>query len=149
MLKVALGRNQNLTDSLRSVTLDLFNPTGDVLEGLFIIDGISKDDSSSSFVVGLSDISESFLSGGVPDLKFDFRIINVDCFEFEVDSDSGYIAVFEDSIAEFGEKVGFTDSTVTDDDDFSKKIVLVFGHGMISIIKYSSIGGIKCLNYSI
>ena len=131
ILHIALGGDQDLADGLGSVALDLLDPAADVLEGLLVIDGICQNNSSGSFVVSLSYIPESFLAGRVPDLKLDLCIVNVDCFEFEVHTDSGHVAVLKDAVAELGQQVGLSDSAVTNDDDFGQKIVLVLlGHRM-------------------
>lgn len=43
-------------------------PIFDVLEGLFVSDVIDKDDTMSTFVIGIRDCLKSFLAGSIPDL---------------------------------------------------------------------------------
>jgi hypothetical protein len=38
-------------------------------------------------VVGFGDVSEALLTGSVPDLKFDFTVVEIDEFLFEIDTD--------------------------------------------------------------
>ena len=131
MIHITLGSDKYLADCLCSVALDLFDPACYILEGLLVIDGICEDDTGRSLVVSLSDVSKSLLSCCIPDLQLDFRVINVDGFEFEVHTNGGYVAVLEDTIAELSQQVGFTYPTVAYDDDLSKEIVfVVLGHDL-------------------
>ena len=125
MLQVAFGRDQDLAYTFGSIALDLLDPGGNVLEGLFVIDGVGEDDASSALVVGLGDVSEPFLTSGVPDLQLDLGFPNLDSFQFEVDADGGHIAVLEDPVTEFGQQVSFAYSTVPYDDDLGQEVMLV------------------------
>lgn len=64
----------------------LFQPVGDVIEGLLVSAVVNKNDTHGSFVIGLSNCPEAFLSSSVPDLKFDSFVIYVDLLNFEVDT---------------------------------------------------------------
>jgi len=68
MLQITLGGNQYLANVFSSIALDLLNPAGNILEGLFVVDRIGKDDASCSFVICLSDIPKSFLTCSIPNL---------------------------------------------------------------------------------
>jgi hypothetical protein len=96
----------------------LLDPAANILEALLVVDSIGQDDTSCTFVVGLGDVAEPLLPSSVPDLQFDFGLIRNDGLEFEVNSDSGDVALLEDSVTEFSEKVCFSYSAVADDDDF-------------------------------
>jgi hypothetical protein len=96
------------------------DPVFHALEGFFVCDRVGEDDSVSSFVVGLRDILESFLSRGVPDLEFDPSVFNLvgiigrlvgylDGFDLEVDSDSGHVICGELGLTVLGEDIGFSD----------------------------------------
>ena len=66
--------------------INLLEPILDVIEGLLISAVIHQDDTHSSFVVGLSYCSESFLAGCVPNLKLHLLVIYVNLLDLEVDS---------------------------------------------------------------
>lgn len=60
-------------------------------------------------------------------MELESFVVNLDCFDFEVDSDGGNIIVLEILLAESHEDVGFTDTRVTDDYEFDEVVVgLVF-----------------------
>lgn len=101
----------------------------DVAESLSVCDLIGQYDSIGSFKIGLSDVSKSLLSGGVPYLQFDAGGIDFYGFEFEVYSYGGYVAVMEDVITIFGEQIGLTDSAVSDYNYFGQKILLFLAVG--------------------
>lgn len=82
--------------------------------------GVCEDNSCGSLVVGLCDVFEPFLAGGVPDLHFHFFAIEDEGLDFEVDSDGGDVGLFEMIFAEAGDEVGFADTAVADDDDLKK-----------------------------
>jgi hypothetical protein len=63
---IALGSYQNFADVILTVAFNLLHPCTDVLERLFVIDGISKDNTRGSFEVGLSYVSESLLTSSIP-----------------------------------------------------------------------------------
>lgn len=116
--KISFSSNEYLAYGFAGIAFDLFDPAADILKGLFVIHPIGEDDATGSLVVGLRDIPKAFLSGGVPDLQSNLGIIDGDGFDLEVDADGGHVAVLEYSIAELGEEVGLTDSTVPDYDHF-------------------------------
>ena len=66
--------------------LNLLDPVSDVVEGLLIRAVVNKDNSHGALVVCLGDSSEPFLAGCVPDLQFHDLIVDIDRFDFEVDS---------------------------------------------------------------
>ena len=65
---------------------DLFDPVFDLLKGLTIVNSVCHDDSHCTSVIGLRDGFEAFLSGSIPDLEADFLAVEVNGFDFEVDS---------------------------------------------------------------
>ena len=120
--KIRFGSKKNFTDILRRIGFDLFDPICDIVIRAGISYRICKNDSCCSFIIGLSDVSESFLSGCIPDLHFDTLIINIQHFYFEVHSDGGNIVLLEDSFAEISKHIGLSNSTVSNYDDFEKHI---------------------------
>ena len=65
---------------------DLSSPVFEGVKGLAIVDGVSHDDAHSALVVGLSDGLEALLAGGIPNLHSDFFAINIDSFDFKIDT---------------------------------------------------------------
>lgn len=66
--------------------LNLPNPVPHVIEALFICAIVCKNNAHRAFVVGLSDCAEPFLACGVPYLELYILAINLDRFNFEVNS---------------------------------------------------------------
>lgn len=100
--------------------INLLHPTFNVRERSGIYDGINHEYASSALVVGLGNVLESFLASCIPDLHFEFFITHDQRFDFEVNTDGGNISVSEVILAEAGDKVGFTNPTVTNNDDFDQ-----------------------------
>ena len=57
--------------------LDLIQPRGDIIEGLFLSNIIDQDNAIGSFIVSRSDGLESLLTGGIPDVEFEFLVIDL------------------------------------------------------------------------
>ena len=96
-----------------------------IAEGLFVINGVDKEDSYGPLVVGLIDVFEAFLASSIPYLKFDFNILNGDDFDFEVNAYCGSVVGFELIIAESKEDVGFADAAITNNDDFNGEVGII------------------------
>jgi hypothetical protein len=73
----------------------------------------------------LGNILKSFLASCVPNLQFVSPIADGHSFNFEIDSDSGNIRLFEIILAKSSDQVSFPDTTVSDDDDFGHKIIFL------------------------
>ena len=86
ILHITFIPDENLGDSFGRMGLNLLHPVSDIIKGLFVSAVIDEDDAHSSFVIGLSDGSESLLASCVPNLQFNKLIINVDGFNLEIDS---------------------------------------------------------------
>lgn len=53
-----------------------------------------------TFVVGVDDGSESLLASSIPDLHFDYFLINIDWLESEIDTDGDHVVLVEVIICE-------------------------------------------------
>jgi len=135
--EVGLCAYEYFADWLAGIAFDLLDPAADVLEGLFVIDAIGQDYATGALVVGLRDVAETLLAGRVPDLQADLGVIDTDGLDLEVHSNSGYITVLEDAVAELGEQVCLADPTVTDYDHFCQEVFfwLFRCHSSINIIQ--------------
>lgn len=108
--------NDNFAHTLWLRFVDLFDPVFKVIEGLAISDRIDQDDSCCALVIGLGNGFEAFLSSSVPYLHFNFDAIDVNSFDFEVDTDSGDVRHFVLLIDVAEEDVSFSDCGVSYDD---------------------------------
>lgn len=94
------------------------------MESFSVIDWVYEYDSSSSFVISFGDSFESLLAGSIPDLHFDFDAVDIDGFDFEIDTDGGDMSYFILFIGISEKDVSFANSGVSDDDNFDKVVVL-------------------------
>ena len=77
---------QDLDNIICCMHFDLFDPVFDLLKRLSIINGICHDYSHSPTIVCLSNCFESLLSCCIPYLQSYFLAIDIDSFDFEVDT---------------------------------------------------------------
>ncbi len=122
---VGLVANNDFGNVLRLALIYLFEPVLETVKGFPIINSIDKDNSSGTFVIGLSNGLEPFLASSIPDLHFDFDAVDRDSFDFEIDSDGGNVShlVFFIHVSE--QYVGFAYSSVSDDHHLDQIIVFV------------------------
>lgn len=85
------------------------------MEGANIGEREGEQNACGSSIVGLGDVSKSFLTCGVPYLQFDCFIVIVDNFRLEVDSDGGSVGADKALIGEACDERGFAYSSVSDD----------------------------------
>ena len=71
------------------------HPFRNFCEGVSISNVIGNDDTMGTSIVAGSNSLEPILTGCVPNLKFDYLSINIDCLDFEVHSDCGHEIVME------------------------------------------------------
>ena len=83
---VAFVGHKDLGDIGSSMLLNLLKPVLDVIEGLHVGAVINENDAHRSFVVGLGDGSESFLTCCVPHLQLHPFIIHVYFLDLKVDA---------------------------------------------------------------
>ena len=104
----------------------MFDPVLEVVKGFPIGDAVDEDHSGCTFVVGFCDGFEPLLAGGVPYLHFDFDAVDIDGFDFEVDSDGGNVGHFI-LLVDVPEKyVSFAHRGITNDNQFYQVIVFLF-----------------------
>lgn len=86
LTKIAFRPYQNDQYFLWRVFFDLFQPRLKRTKRGFVIDGISKNDSLSAFIISLRNGPEPFLSGSIPNLQFDLLAIDENDLTFEIDT---------------------------------------------------------------
>ena len=104
----------------------MHDPLFYVLEGTHIYEWEGEENAWGSSVVGLGDVSEPFLAGGVPDLQFDGFIVVGDNFGLKIDSDSCGVGWVESLIGKSSDEWGFSNSSVPNDKYFGEVVVLFF-----------------------
>lgn len=80
--EVGFVADQKLVDILRGVSIDFVQPLFDVVKGLLIRDVVDDNDPVRASVVRRRNGSEALLAGGVPDLKLDRFLIQLDRADF-------------------------------------------------------------------
>jgi hypothetical protein len=120
---IALVTHDNFTNSLRLWVRDLLEPVFDVLKSFSVSNGVDKCDTSSTLVVCLGDCLESLLSSCVPYLHLDLDVVDIDSFDFEVDSYRGYVCDFVLLVYISQQDVGFTYCGITDDNHFHEVVI--------------------------
>jgi hypothetical protein len=85
-------------------------------------DIVDKERSDGATVVGRCDGTISFLAGGIPDLCLDRLCVNADTSGGELDADRRLAIEVELVAGEAGQKVGFADAGVSDEDDFEEEL---------------------------
>lgn len=83
---VTFVANKNLYHIVWGVHFDLLYPVFYLLERLSVINGICHNDTHGSSIVRLSNCLKSLLSRRIPNLQPYPLIIDIDCFDFEVNS---------------------------------------------------------------
>lgn len=118
MPQIALVSNQHDDDVRVSVVAQLFQPPCDVLVRLVLADVVDEQGADSTPVVGGCDGAVSLLAGGIPNLRLDGLRIDLDGPRGKLDAD-GRLGVKVKLVAgETTQKVGFTNTRVSDQDDY-------------------------------
>ena len=105
--------------------IDLLDPGRQIVEGAPLCDRVNEDDSCCALVIRLGDGFEALLACRVPDLHFDVESVDREDFDFEVYADGGDVVGFEVIVDEAEEDVGFSDCSVSDDDQFDHVVVAI------------------------
>lgn len=80
--EIGFVADQKLVDILRGVSIDFVQPLFDIVEGLLIRNVVDDNDPVRASVVRGSNGSEALLASGVPDLKLDRFLIQLDRANF-------------------------------------------------------------------
>ncbi len=101
LFQVALVSHQNLAHTLVCKSIDLMHPLSHIVEGLSVCNVVHNYNALSTSVVRGGQCSESFLSGGVPNLKLDHLVFHLNCLYFleKVSRDLAY-EIYSDCVEE-------------------------------------------------
>lgn len=83
---IDLVSDEDARDVGARVLVYLLKPVGDVVKRRLTGAVVNEQDALRALVVGLGDGSKSFLTCGVPHLKFDLLTINVEILDLKIDS---------------------------------------------------------------
>lgn len=111
--------NNNLRNIVRLTLVNLFYPVFKTIEGFAVIDSIDKDDSSSTFIISLSDGLKPLLTSSIPNLHFYLYTINSNGFNFEVNPNSSNMSHLILLIDITKQNISLTNSTITNDHYFN------------------------------
>ena len=117
--EIAFVPHQNLWDFVSTVQYQLLQPHFGIVEGLFICDIKNNACGLGKVEVVINDGSESLLSGGVPQLKGEGRILIGDVFEFVIHTDGCFLRyVLAVNVTE--KESAFTNCGFADNDSFKR-----------------------------
>ena len=94
-LQITFVANKYERDVFTCVSFDLCHPTLDSGKRFTICDVVNNIYSVCSLVVARSNSLEAFRANEVPDLKFDYLLININGPDFEVYTDRGHEVVIK------------------------------------------------------
>jgi hypothetical protein len=122
MSQIALVSHQHDNDVCVGMVAELFQPAGDVLVGLMLGDIVDKEGTDSTTVVCAGDCAVALLAGGIPDLGLDGLVVDLDAAGGELDTDGGLAVEVEFVAGETREKVGFTNTGVSNEDHLEEEL---------------------------
>ena len=95
ILQIGLIADQDASDVVLSVLLDLAHPGVNGAEGVAVSDVIGHNDAVGALVIAGRDGLEALLTSGIPDLKLADFLVNVNSTDLEVDTDGGHEILLE------------------------------------------------------
>ena len=123
--QIRLITHQQLVDVFGGVSINLVQPLLNIVEGFLVGHIVYDDNSVSPAIVRGCNGSESFLSGGIPDLELDGLSIQLNCSDFEINTNGGDVGFGVSVVCESKEQTRFTDTGVSNKEQF-EQIVAVF-----------------------
>ena len=120
--QIALVSHQHDNDVCVGMVAELFQPAGDVLVGLVLGDVVDKESANGTTVVCAGDCAVALLAGGIPDLSLDGLVVDLDAAGGELDADSGLAVEVGFVAGETREKVGFTNTGVSNEDNLEEEL---------------------------
>lgn len=125
MTQIALVSYQHDHNVAVCVIAKLLEPSGDILVCLVLADIVYKESSDSAAIVSGGDGTITLLSGGIPDLSLDCFGIHLDAASRELNSDGGLGIQVEFVAGESREKVGLSNTGVSNEDNCRDKLAIV------------------------
>jgi len=126
--QIALVSDQHDNNVGISVIAELLEPSRDVLVGLVLADVVDEESADGATVVCRGDGAVSLLAGGIPDLSLDGLRIDLDRAGGELDADGGLGIEVELVAGESTQKVGLSDTRVTNKHHYCQDDVSAMCH---------------------
>lgn len=117
MAQITLVTNKHDDNVGVGVVAQLLEPSRDILVCLVLADIVDEEGTNGATVVGGGNGTVSFLAGGIPNLCLDGLGVDLDGARGEFDTDGGLGVEVELVAGESAEKVGFTNTRVSDQND--------------------------------
>lgn len=112
--------DQHHDDILVAVILDVFDPSGNIAEGLFASEVKNYKCGCRGAVVGASDGFELFLSGSIPDLQFDDFVVDEYVLAGEFYADSVLMVGIEFILYKATNNASFSDGYIPHEDKLER-----------------------------
>lgn len=120
MPQITFVSDQHNDDISISMIPQLLQPSCNVLIGLMLADVINKKSSDCAPVVGRCDSTISFLACGIPNLRLDCLLIDLNGSGCKFHTDGGFRVKTEFVASETTQEIGFTNTRVSDQDDYKE-----------------------------
>lgn len=104
--------DKNTYNILGWVLLQLFEPFGDILKSGSSCKIKNNKSAWSSFIISVSYGSESFLTGCIPNLNFDFMVLESNSFSCELNSNSWLRLYTKLILLKSRQKIGLTHTRI-------------------------------------
>jgi len=121
--QIGLIAHQKLVDVLGGVSINLVQPLLYIVEGFLVGDIVHDDNSVGAAVIRRCNGTESFLSGGIPDLELDRLSVQFDRSNLKVNTNGGNVGFGVSVVRESKEQTRFTDAGVSNKEQLEQIIV--------------------------
>ena len=122
MPQIALVSHQHDDNVCVGMIAELFQPACHVLVGLVLGNVVDEEGADCATVVGAGDGAVALLAGGIPDLRLDGLVVDLDAASGELDADGGLAVEVEFVAGETREKVRFTNARVSNKDHLEEEL---------------------------
>jgi hypothetical protein len=123
VFKIALVAQKKLIYCARGVLLDVSEPVGDVLEGIFFRDVEHEQDAHCIPVVRCGNGPEPFLPCSVQQLQFDLLAVQIDRSKLKVDADGGGAAQVKRVVGKAQQQAALAYSAVPDQHQLDQVVI--------------------------
>jgi hypothetical protein len=132
--QIALVSHQHDDNVCVGMIAELFQPACDVLVGLVLGDVVDEEGADCATVVGAGDGAVALLAGGIPDLRLDGLVVDLNAASGELDANGGLAVEVEFVAGETREKVRFTNARVSNKDHLEEELQVFVSTGMSDLM---------------
>lgn len=123
--QIAFVADDQFTDVLLWVLLDLSHPCLNVLEWPTIGNGVHENNALSTLVVCCGYILEPILASCVPNGHFESNVTNLKNFHLKVNSNGGSVDSSELLLSKSKENIGFSNCGISNDYNFDHIVIII------------------------